>query len=83
MWDRWLDREDRENYRAAVVASVIINTKRGRKKALSPRDIIPSLRDRRIMVDDDNTLEDQVAALKMMFGADALEVHSPEESPTT
>jgi hypothetical protein len=82
LWDRWIDQEDRLNLRASVVASVVANSAaRKRRKPIKPYDIIPSLRDRKYQDDDViNTPEQQVAALRMLFGDSAFEVvPTPEE----
>jgi hypothetical protein len=69
----WLDSEDRLNYRASLVAAYIANTAprgRGRRKAIDPHDIIPPLRDI-TQTEEINSVDDQVNALKMIFGESA------------
>jgi len=59
------------NYRASLIAAYIANSaprgKGGRRKALQAHDIIAPLR-QITPTEDFNTVEDQVAALKMFFG---------------
>ena len=83
LWDRWIDQEDRLNLRASIVASVVFNSApRKKRKPIRPYDIIPSLKDRKYADDNEviNTPEQQVAALRMLFGDSAFEVEKlPEE----
>lgn len=65
-----MDDEDRLNYRSSVIAAFIANTAprgRGRRRALQPHDIIAPLRES-TPTEDINSVEDQVKALKMIFG---------------
>lgn len=80
LWDRWVDREDRENYRTGVIASFIANSTPNtrRRKAAQPRDIMPSLREQ-LREQQYNSLEDQVAALKHIWGSDVFTTEAPKD----
>ncbi len=77
MWDRWIERDDRDNYRASVIAAFIVNSSGRRRKTTKPEDIIPPRKKQR---DEQqyNSIEDQVAALKMIFGEQQFEVDPPK-----
>jgi hypothetical protein len=68
-----MDQEDRLNYRASVIAAFVANSAprgKGRRKAMQPHDIIPPLREI-TPTEEINSVEDQVKALKMIFGESA------------
>jgi hypothetical protein len=84
LWERWVDEQDRLNYRAAVVAACVVNASpKGRRKAAQPRDIIPALRER-VKEQHFNSMEDQVAALKFLYGdAVTVDVIPPDDEAQT
>ena len=75
-YERWLDQEDRLNYRSSIIAAYIANSvprgKGGRRKAIQAHDVIAPLR-QFAPTEHINTVDDQVAALKMFFGEAAFQ----------
>lgn len=74
LYERWLDQEDRLDYRSTLISSFIANTapkaKNSSRKALDPTDIIKPWRERKKAAEADETLsmEDHVRQLESMFG---------------
>lgn len=76
LYERWMDREDRLNFRSAIIAAYVANSvpraKNSSRKVVEPRDIIPPVREMgRGEQDQEQSAEvdqAQLAYLEMMFG---------------
>jgi hypothetical protein len=75
LYERWMDREDRLDYRASLIAAFVANAApkgpKSKRKPVQPTDIIKPIRERQRPSDealDDLSPEEQLAALEMQFG---------------
>jgi hypothetical protein len=75
LYERWMDREDRLDYRASLIAAFVANcapkTSKTKRKPVQPSDIIKPIRERSKPSDEtleELTPEQQLAALEMQFG---------------
>lgn len=63
--ERWIEADRREWQRSAMVASVIANAHRGKRRAFKVSDFMPSEKKRSARA---QTPEEQLAVLKGIFG---------------